>query len=170
MAVSADGSVIVGTGTKISNVVEAFRWTLEAGLVGLGDLPGGRLYSHATGVSADGSLVVGISSDSSEFDRPFVWDANHGLRPLSQYLSLEHGLDLTGWTLMTVEISGDGRTFVGQAFNPAGSLEAYIAHVPEPASVVFLCAGVLGLGFRRPSASNRKNDIMIRVAPRLGWV
>lgn len=151
--VSADGSVVVGFGTKGSGH-EAFRWTPETGLVGLGDLPGGRQYSIATDVSADGSIVVGLSSASSEFDRPFVWDANHGLRPLSQYLSLEHGLDLTGWTLMSARVSGDGQTFVGQAFNPAGSLEAYIAHVPEPASILFLCAGILGLRRRRPSVSS----------------
>lgn len=38
---------------------EAFRWTSDGGMVGLGDLPGGRFDSFAIGVSADGSVIVG---------------------------------------------------------------------------------------------------------------
>ena len=38
--VSADGSVIVGTGNSTVSGAEAFRWTSSAGIVGLGVLPG----------------------------------------------------------------------------------------------------------------------------------
>ena len=38
--VSADGSVVVGSGTS-ANGYEAFRWTQATGMVGLGDLSGG---------------------------------------------------------------------------------------------------------------------------------
>jgi probable HAF family extracellular repeat protein len=39
-AVSADGSVVVGRG-KPGTGVEGFQWTLDGGMVGLGDLAGG---------------------------------------------------------------------------------------------------------------------------------
>ncbi len=59
-AVSADGSVVVGTGASAFGT-EAFRWTADDGMVGLGDLPGGGFFSAASGMSADGSTVVGNS-------------------------------------------------------------------------------------------------------------
>ena len=56
--VSADGAVVVGFGMTAS-AQEAFRWTSEDGMVGLGDLPNGFNRSVAYSVSADGSVVVG---------------------------------------------------------------------------------------------------------------
>ena len=46
-AVSADGSVVVGYGTRGTSASsrEAFRWTSDGGMVGLGYLPGGFFYS-----------------------------------------------------------------------------------------------------------------------------
>src|SRR5436305_614399 len=40
--ISADGKVVVGQGVSeaAGAYSEAFRWTLETGMVGLGDLPG----------------------------------------------------------------------------------------------------------------------------------
>ena len=69
--VSADGSVVVGQGNSASGY-EAFRWTSEGGMVGLGDLPGGTFESSAWGVSADGSVVVGASNSASG-DEAFRW-------------------------------------------------------------------------------------------------
>ena len=40
MAISSDGKVVVGWGSTDEGT-EAFRWTADAGLQGLGDLPGG---------------------------------------------------------------------------------------------------------------------------------
>ena len=40
---------------------EAFRWTSDGGMVGLGDLPGGEFTSYATGVSGDGIAVLGLA-------------------------------------------------------------------------------------------------------------
>jgi probable HAF family extracellular repeat protein len=65
-AVSADGSVVIGQSSTANgngntqDEYEAFRWTQSGGMVGLGDLPGGRFTSRANAVSADGSVVVGI--------------------------------------------------------------------------------------------------------------
>ncbi len=64
--VSADGSVVVGTGRATDGEHEAFRW--EDGVMSpLGRLPG-QPDSMAHGVSADGTTIVGSSGD-----RAFRW-------------------------------------------------------------------------------------------------
>ena len=68
--VSADGSTVVGHSSSAADAgnydEEAFRWTAAAGMVGLGDLPGGDFYSDALDVSADGSTVVGVSISTGD--------------------------------------------------------------------------------------------------------
>ena len=57
-AVSRDGSVVVGGSTSAAtdgDGREAFRWTRQTGMVGLGDLPGGNSESFAYAVSGDGA-------------------------------------------------------------------------------------------------------------------
>ena len=56
---------------------EAFRWTEAEGMVGLGDLPGGRLSSQAIDVSGDGSRVIGRGSVPYKV-APFLRDAAGG--------------------------------------------------------------------------------------------
>lgn len=67
--VSADGSIVVGYGNDkkpgiFYEVYQAFRWTDGTGMVGLGWLPGGTLFSQAWGISADGLTIVGVSASS----------------------------------------------------------------------------------------------------------
>lgn len=77
-AVSADGSVVVGFTDKRFTGSEAFIWTAETGMVGLGYLPGGGALSHAAAISADGSMVVG-SSDTVEGIEAFRWTKELGM-------------------------------------------------------------------------------------------
>jgi probable HAF family extracellular repeat protein len=60
--VSPDGSAIVGWSTAglVLDFGEAFRWTADDGMIGLGQLPGGNA-SQAIDASADGSVVVGTA-------------------------------------------------------------------------------------------------------------
>ncbi|GAG91457.1 unnamed protein product, partial [marine sediment metagenome] len=76
--VTPDGSVVVGRSSRGSGK-EAFRWTAEEGMVGLGDLPGSIFFSGATGVSSDGSIVVGYGHSASG-QKGFRWTATerHG--------------------------------------------------------------------------------------------
>jgi probable HAF family extracellular repeat protein len=92
-AVSADGSVVVGGSVWDSisqngflfRPQEAFRWTEEEGMVGLGQLVGAP-SSRAHAVSADGSVIVGWIN---QFVRPgdvvfpyneaFRWAPNEGM-------------------------------------------------------------------------------------------
>jgi probable HAF family extracellular repeat protein len=102
--VSADGSVIVGTGSSASGN-EAFRWTESGGMVGLGDLPGGSFGSFAWDVSADGSTVVG-TSHSHLGNELFLWTESGGMVGL--------GI-LPGFTVVSgAAMSGDGARIVGQ--------------------------------------------------------
>ena len=115
--VSADGSVVVGLSQSDSGLPcsggsceEAFRWTADGGIVGLGDLLGGTFSSRAFDVSADGSIVVGWGAvgppgdpdpSNSDFEG-FRWTPSAGME----------NLGLT-WPVAT---SADGSVLVGRDF------------------------------------------------------
>ncbi len=146
--VSADGRVIVGYGTSDLGT-EAMRWTSGTGMVGLGDLPGGNFNSIAQDASGDGSIIVGYSS-SAAGQVAFIWDEAHGMRDLREVLIHGYGLNLTGWRpTVAYAISDDGLTIAGNGWNPDGNFEAWIATIPEPATLTLLAAGLAGLIVRK---------------------
>ena len=147
-ACSTDGTIVVG-GARSAAGWEAFRWTDGGDMIGLGDLPGGSVQSEARDVSADGSVVVGIADMGAAIQKAFIWDAVHGIRSLQDVL-IEQGDDLTGWTLMNAEaISDDGLTIVGIGKNSSGQSEAFVATIPEPATLSLLALGGLAILRRR---------------------
>jgi probable HAF family extracellular repeat protein len=149
LAVSADGSTIVGHGETDAGT-EAFRW-IDGEMEGLGDLPGGDFYSKALDVSGDGSLIVGLGADAGWWNpRATIWDDEHGMRLLQDVLVTEYGLGLPGWTLERAEgISDDSLTIVGRGVNPAGYDEAWVVRIPEPATCALLALGSLLASRRR---------------------
>jgi len=164
-AVSADGTVLVGSSESTESYPhpEAFRWAPDGGMVGLGDLPGGPFRSKAYDVSADGSVVVGRSATSQspggaiEFEA-FVWDTARGMRSLRGVLVDELGLDLTGWTpLDAFGISADGLTIAGEGLSPNGDLEAFVATLPEPATLSLLVVG--GFAIRTGRHRSTRTDV-----------
>jgi len=116
--VSADGSVIVGSGVGV-NGTEAFRWTGpgDGTALGLGDLAGGTFSSAANDVSADGSVIVG-SSRSANGVEAFRWTSAGGMQGLG---------DLAGGGFSSIAegVSASGGTIVGQSISGSG-LEAFI--------------------------------------------
>lgn len=125
-AVSADGTVVVGSGAA-GTEFEAFRWTQATGLVGLGDLPGGSPRSEAFGVSADGTIVVGYSGSTASLDsgyyEAFRWTESTGIMGLG---------DLPGGTFASsaAAVSADGSMIVGDSFSiflesPDGRAEGF---------------------------------------------
>jgi uncharacterized membrane protein len=107
-AVSADGSVIVGQIVSPGRY-EAYRWTEQGGMVGLGDLtdnsPDDPFRSHATDVSADGSIVVGVGY-ANGVDKAFRWTADTGMVPINSRIWPQYGTYAYG-------ISADGSVIVG---------------------------------------------------------
>jgi len=135
--VSADGRVVVGEGRSEAGV-EAFRWE-DGVMVGLGQLPCPpglcegefNISSVARAVSADGSVVVGQSSLPFFPVEAFIWREGEGMQSLQDFLAREFALDLAGWRLTAATgISDDGRTIVGEGFNPDGQPEGWIAVLP----------------------------------------
>jgi probable HAF family extracellular repeat protein len=139
---SADGSVVIGASiveglTSGSNVFQAFRWTEQTGMVGLGDLSGGDIRSAAHGISTDGSIIVGTGS-STLGDEPFIWDEAHGMRNLTTVLTQDYGLNLNGWVLyQALDISADGTVIVGNGYHN-GVQEGWVAVVPEPSCALLV--------------------------------
>lgn len=82
--VSADGNVVVGTseiGTLTDAFGQAFRWTPQTGMQGLGFLRPGSSYSKAYGVSQDGTAIVGYSRSAGIGERTeaYVWRQETGM-------------------------------------------------------------------------------------------
>jgi probable HAF family extracellular repeat protein len=126
-AVSSDGLVTVGeSGNDAgSGGNEAFRWTSAAGMVGLGDLPGGEFSSDARAVSADGNVVVGRSSVTGRA-KAFVWDAANGMVGIEDLLVANGVTNVAGWQLLHANgVSADGSTIVGWGINPTGQGEGW---------------------------------------------
>jgi len=125
--VSADGSVVVGRGSPapapdVNVLSEAFRWTADGGLVGLGAFPGGAGFeSYASGVSSDGSVVVGgsISALSQVPPEAFRWTAGGGMVGLGD-LPGDSYIDSTA-----MGVSADGSVVVGRGTPASGDEEAF---------------------------------------------
>jgi probable HAF family extracellular repeat protein len=119
--ISGDGSVVVGPSKSqpgTANNLEAFRWTAETGMVGLGYLPG-ALYSLATAVSGDGRVVVGFSDSDLPHDESYYWTAEDGLVSLGRPTG---GGGSTGSKPFAV--SWDGSVIVGKMWG-GGFPEAF---------------------------------------------
>lgn len=115
-AVSADGSVVVGT-SRVGTGVQgnrAFYWTPAGGMELLGGLPGMSSYwSWAKGVSADGSTIVG-QIRSSAGNQAYRWTKPTGMIALA---------DLPGGQVRTdaYSVSADGSVIAGEGYDSAGA-------------------------------------------------
>ncbi|MFG0285406.1 MAG: hypothetical protein ACF8R7_13395 [Phycisphaerales bacterium JB039] len=72
------GYVIAGEARHTSGDPEAFRWTANDGVRGLGDLPGGRFGSSVYGVSDDGRVLVGTGNSAAGYEA-LRWTEKDGL-------------------------------------------------------------------------------------------
>lgn len=136
--ISADGLVVVGgSSTSASFGTEAFWWTAQTGMVGLGFLPGGDTSAaHAT--SFDGSIVVGgANGPCNEAFRWTLSDPNTGQGDMV-------GLgDLSGGPCNATAfgVSDSGAVIVGLASPGSPPNEAF--HWTDPLGAG---AGMVGLG------------------------
>ena len=131
--ISFDGSFTVGRAHNRNGDWEAFLWSKEEGMIGLGDLPGGppgiEFFSEAWAVSDDGSVVVG-ESHGHLGDEAFIWTRETGMRSISD-LIIEQGDDVSHWEKLddARAISSDGSIIVGSGFPVDGGREAYLATI-----------------------------------------
>jgi len=111
--ISADGSIVVGTGTNgIPSVslpggfeFEAFRWTQASGPQGLGTGLGVR-GTAGVAVSGDGSMIAGSIFDEYPNRSVFTWTAAAGMTRLT-------GCNCVGFDSVE-EVSYDGSVVVGR--------------------------------------------------------
>lgn len=114
-ALARDGSVVVGAADSALGK-QAYRWTKETGIVGLGDLEGGEVYANAWGVSGDGRVIVGSGSRESS-DEAFRWTAEEGLVGLGMLPGMN-------WSVAAAA-SYDGSVIVGDSHIPDLAYEAF---------------------------------------------
>jgi uncharacterized membrane protein len=130
--ISPDGELVVGVGRPAAGNDEAFLWTADRGMIGLGLLPG-LTDSWAFGVSDNGVVVGRCFAIGSSLSTAFLWDKVNGMRSLQSVLTNDYGYgqQLVGWTLnAALDIASDGRTVVGEGRNPSGQVEAFLVFLP----------------------------------------
>ena len=115
---SLQGTFVTGCGTsdeaveELTDVQEAFRWSMAGGMQGLGDLPGGAFRSCGLAISADGSTVVGIGR-TERGDEAFRWRASTGLQALAD-------LPGGGFESAAFAVSSGGQITVGYSTSGRG--------------------------------------------------
>jgi probable HAF family extracellular repeat protein len=121
--VSSDGSIVVGHSFSAQGY-EAFRWTSEEGMIGLGflgSLADMKPFSFAEAISADGSVIVGRSTSSTSVGEAFRWTRSEGMVGLGHLASQADGTLYSN----AYDVSADGRVVVGTSTSPNGSRQAF---------------------------------------------
>jgi len=111
LAISADGSVLVGWGASPAGY-EAARW-VNGNVVAMGDLPGGAHHSSSALVSADGGIVVGTGYSAAGAE-VFRWSTGSGMVSLGEIAGGEHYGEPFGMT-------PDASVIVGKAGTGSGT-------------------------------------------------
>lgn len=129
--ISGDGTSIVGQTRVDSSLEEIFIWRQGSGYI-LPDTAHG--YSIATGTTFDGSLTTANMIDSAS--SPVLWDEVNGFRDFVDIVTNEFGLDMSGWTNVSIAaVSDDGTAFAGNGTNPDGNREGWFARLPLATAV-----------------------------------
>jgi len=116
--VSGDGSTVIGNATSEVSLdidhMEAYRWTLTEGMIGLDDIDSSR-YSYADAVSYDGSVVVGTYDFDDGQLQAYRWTRETG------FVYLDDPLDPTYYGSRALDVSADGSVIVGYEVDHTGN-------------------------------------------------
>lgn len=127
-AVSADGSVVVGTSAS-SMGLECFTWTAATGIVGQGTIPGGTSWSYGHAVAgSSATFVFGGTAYVAAGSEAFVNMVGIGDLPGDTFDSAVYG------------ISDDGLTYAGVG---NGSSASQVAFLKSAGSLGFTALGTL---------------------------
>ena len=115
IAVSADGSVVVGVAKNAAGQSRAFRWTRTGGMEDLGTLGGSE--SAALDVSWDGSVVVGWAQDAAGRRWAFRWTRMDRMQDIGKIISIS--LNSKVYKVHVTEsiahaVSADGSKVIGE--------------------------------------------------------
>ena len=113
----------------------------------LGDLPGGSVFSKATGVSDDGRYVAGASVGTAEGFTPLRWDGTTP-QPLALPSNFTQGAEVN-------DISGDGQWVVGMG--PSGPEFEGLRWQPDGTPVV---TGTILPGWSSANSVNRNGTVI----------
>lgn len=140
IAISGNGSVVVGEARDANRFWRAFRWTASTGMVDIGTLGGPE--SAAFAVNKDGTVIVGTSltNGTSDSNQMFRWTLKTGMQNLLTVLQAAGVHSADKWVQLSsiVGVSADGTVMVGyglsprtQAF-PFGQWEPFRIVLPVP--------------------------------------
>jgi probable HAF family extracellular repeat protein len=120
IAISADGSVVVGEARDASGFWRAFRWTASTGMVDIGTLGGPE--SAAFAVNKDGTVIVGssLTNGSTGSSHIFRWTTKTGMQDLLTVLQTAGVHTADKWVDLNnmVGVSADGTVMVGYGLSP----------------------------------------------------
>lgn len=157
-AISRNGESVVGHVT-ISGTIHAFKWKLGQPDYEALDALATAEHAYALATDSDGGLVGGYSYSLNRGTalaaQATIWDI-HGVRRVADVLA-EAGVDMNGWLALNDvrSISADGLTICGDGlYDPDGTgpsttvQMAYVAVMPEPATMLLLILALLPTTFR----------------------
>lgn len=113
LACSANGKVLVGTGSVSGAQAHPFRYEVGKGWIDLGTFGGAT--GSATDVSDDGDAICGQAQDASQNDQAFFWTRKKGKVPIS----------LGGADSSADAISANGKFVIGEGSLSGGRTAAY---------------------------------------------
>jgi uncharacterized membrane protein len=121
LSANSDGSVVVGD-TMVQQESRAVSWTAPQGPVYLPTPLG--LDCGGVAVSGDGAFVVGCQNGLGAC----FWENGAPAVDLNSYLR-QHGIDLTGWSLLCAYgVSMDGQVVAGIGLH-SGDYEGWVAYL-----------------------------------------
>lgn len=149
--ISGDGSVVVGQVHGAGS--QAFRWTPQGGMVGLGYARPWHSGSSAAAISRDGTTIVGGSGGDGSIAEPFAWRAETGMLPLPTPAgSFEAGANA---------VNADGTIVVGRADTTSG----WRALMWREGVMIDLGTGSGFAGRPTPLALNDAGTVVVGQAP-----